>query len=114
MTTEIDRQRLTFNRGSWLRNVSAHTLDDGTIVWGQFEIPEIPDFDDDIVYTVTAPERPDSVAQRFYGNPALWWVIAVKNGLRLPFTQLHGGQRIVIPSPTQILSRIATDSVLRF
>jgi hypothetical protein len=114
MANDIDRQRLVFDRGSWLRNVSAHELKDGTIAWGQFEIPEIPDFDDDIVYTLTGPERPDSVARRFYGNPSLWWVIAIKNGFRLPFSQLRGGQKIVIPSPAEILSRISTDSALRF
>lgn len=44
-------------------------------------LPVIPVTDRDTYIVTTSPERLDKLAQTFYGDTALWWVIAAANGL---------------------------------
>ena len=36
----------------------------------------------DIYIQITSPERLDLLADQFYGDATLWWIIATTNGLR--------------------------------
>ncbi len=42
--------------------------------------PEIPRSQDDVYVYSTIGDRYDSLAQQYYGNSSLWWVIANANG----------------------------------
>ena len=44
-------------------------------------VPVIPLSDQDTYIKTTTPERLDKLANQFYGDATLWWVIAVSNGL---------------------------------
>jgi len=48
----------------------------------------------DIYIRVTTPERLDKLAYNFYGDAALWWIIATANNL--------GKGTLIIPSNTRI------------
>ena len=37
---------------------------------------------DDTVIQITSPDRLDKLAQEFYGDPSLWWVIAALNSIK--------------------------------
>lgn len=44
-------------------------------------VPVIPLSKQDIYIKTTTPERLDKLANQFYGDATLWWIIAVSNGL---------------------------------
>jgi hypothetical protein len=97
-------------QGGRLAEVSEHVslAEDGK-TFSYFELPEypvIPDQDDDILHVVTNADRPDKLASTFYGEPRLWWVIAVKNGWDQPATSLNPGDEITIPSPRYVRERL--------
>ena len=65
--------------------------------------PEIkPDFNDIYVYT-TQGDRYDLLAQTYYNDSTLWWVISRANP-SLPYDSVFptAGAQIRIPSPTRI------------
>ena len=79
---------------------------DGISFFDTVDLPDVPEQTDDIQYTVRSNERVDLLANGFYGDPALWWVIAVANGIELPPFNLHAGAIIRIPSPTFVTERL--------
>lgn len=64
---------------------------------------------DDTFFTVTQEvlQRPDLVAQTFYGNTELWWVIYEFNDIRDPLFELKLGQILRIPAIDRVLAAIA-------
>lgn len=53
---------------------------------------------DDIQHVVTGNDRIDLLAQRFYQDPVLWWVLAWANDLEILPTDLKVGSVITVPS----------------
>tara|TARA_Y100000034_G_scaffold130433_1_gene188919 strand:- start:1647 stop:1940 length:294 start_codon:yes stop_codon:yes gene_type:complete len=43
---------------------------------------KVPERNDDMYFIAIEGDRCDSLAQRFYGNPQLWWFIARVNNLK--------------------------------
>jgi hypothetical protein len=78
----------------------------GVEFWDLPDLPKIPVQTDDISYMVTANERVDLLANKYYGDPVLWWVIAVANGHELLPTALNEGETIRIPSPRYVLREL--------
>ena len=54
----------------------------GQRVYGVTLYPKIPIQDGDEFYSPIDGERVDSVAEKFYGDATLWWIIAKANGLK--------------------------------
>lgn len=50
--------------------------------------------------------RPDLLATDMYGNPDLFWVFAVRNGLQDPVFDLKFGMRLIIPHPSFVRTLI--------
>ena len=75
---------------------------DGYEFWDLSILPKIPVRLDDKRYQVQGPDRIDTLAQRFYGDPRLWWVIAVANNIEIVPTQLNEGMKLRIPSPSYV------------
>jgi len=75
----------------------------GVTFWDLLEVPPIPVQGDDQQYTVIMGDRVDTLAYNFYGDPTLWWVIALANDLEMLPTELNIGQVLRIPSPTYVL-----------
>ena len=96
---------LTIVRNSRLRFADLVSVDD-TVFWDVLDLPEVPVQQDDITYEVIGGDRIDNLANRFYGDPVLWWVIAVANDIELPPFGLHPGARIRVPSPTYVKERL--------
>lgn len=73
---------------------------DGKVVYKTSRYPEIPLSPDDIyVYTVQG-DRFDILAQQFYQDSSLWWVISIANANILNQSSLiiPGGIQIRIPA----------------
>lgn len=66
--------------------------------------------DGDIDYEVQSTDRIDRLAFNFYGDPVLWWVIAVSNDMEDLPTALVTGQTIRIPDPRYVKERLFTTS----
>ena len=73
---------------------------DGKVVYKTSRYPEIPLSPDDIyVYTVQG-DRFDILAQQFYQDSSLWWIISIANANILNQSSLviPGGIQIRIPA----------------
>jgi nucleoid-associated protein YgaU len=74
-----------------------------------WELPEYPTVDpanDDILYTVSRKDRIDKLADRFYGDPTLWWIIALANDFRLLPTDMRENMQIRIPNGKRVFTEI--------
>ena len=79
---------------------------DGIEFWDLPDYPEIPVRTDDLSHDVDDLDRIDLIANTFYKDPTLWWVIALANDIRLPDIQLNPGTTIRIPSPQFVFTEI--------
>ena len=73
---------------------------DGVEFFDVGDIPDIPVQPDDLVHVVSEGERIDLIANKYYNDSVLWWVVAVANDIELPPFGVNPGQRLRIPSPT--------------
>jgi hypothetical protein len=92
---------IRIRRKSRLQFVDIFNLE-GFEYWDLSILPEIPPQQDDQRYQVIGPDRIDNLAQKFYGDARLWWVIAVANGIEVVPTQLNVGQKLRIPSANYV------------
>ena len=74
------------------------TIDD-TEFWGMIELPDIPDKIDDQKHRVIGHDRLDTLANDYYGDPVLKFIIAQANNIEIEPTDLRVGEEIRIPSP---------------
>lgn len=76
-------------------------------------IPPMPVSSNDTYIVVTSPERLDKLANTFYGDASLWWVIAATNGLGKGTIIVPADSRLRIPSATNIQQVINDTNNLR-
>ena len=66
--------------------------------------PEVPLSDEDIYVYITQGDRFDILAQQYYGDQSLWWIISIANtaiaGTSLPSDLTQDS--LIIPQETQI------------
>ena len=60
--------------------------------------PDIPVTEDDIYVIVTAGDRYDVLADQFYGDQSLWWIIAAANNSKKDSFIPTLGTQIRIPA----------------
>jgi hypothetical protein len=70
---------------------------DGKRVYTTTYYPPIPLTNSDQFIQTKVGTRLDNLAQVYYGDSTLWWVIAKANGIR-GFTSLKSNTRLRIPS----------------
>lgn len=98
MTVRVrDTSRLRFAR---------LTIIGGVELWNLPEYPEIAPAGDDQRYVVDRKDRIDLLANSFYGNVELWWVIALRNELRLLPNDMYQNQVLQIPSARRVFNTI--------
>lgn len=78
----------------------------GVDCWEHPEYPEVLPAPDDILYTVTRKDRIDLLAHRFYGDSALWYIIALANDFRLLPTDMRENMQLRIPNGKRVFSEI--------
>lgn len=76
-------------------------------------IPPMPVASNDTYIVVTSPERLDKLANTFYGDASLWWVIAAANGLGKGTIIVPADSRLRIPSATNVQQVINDTNNLR-
>lgn len=78
------------------------TTVDGVEFFDILQLPSITEQTDDTTYEWKSNDHIDIVANRFYGDSMLWWVIAVANNIELVPIQLNEGQLLRIPAPRYV------------
>lgn len=63
--------------------------------------PDIPVTEDDIYIIATGGDRYDTLAQQFYGDSRLWWVIASANASKTDGLIAEPGVQLRIPANGQ-------------
>lgn len=82
------------------------TIIGGVEQWNLPEYPEIAPAPDDMRYVVSRRDRIDQLAFSTYQNSELWWIIALRNELRLLPNDMYVNQVLQIPSPRRVFSEI--------
>lgn len=76
---------------------STKTTIDGRTVFKPVIPPNIPLRDDDIYVATETGDRLDTLANQFYGNSSLWWIIASANNLHGAMFAVPDGTVLRIP-----------------
>ena len=78
-------------------NNETKKLNDGRVVYKSKLYPKIPKSDQDIYIVTQTGDRLDTLANQFYENSSLWWIIASANNVHdAPFA-LPDGTELRIP-----------------
>lgn len=81
------------------RNTPRTTTDNGTQYYVNVRYPEIPVSFNDIYVRTTEGDRYDTIAQQYYGDASLWWVISTANrGENQSSYYITPGTQIRIPN----------------
>ena len=68
--------------------------------------PTIPATANDTFIVTTSADRLDKLANTFYGDVSLWWVIAAANGLGKGTLVVPGNTKMRIPAKTEFLDQV--------
>lgn len=87
-----------------LQTTLLYRIDD-VIFWGPTSPPDVVPAQDDIEHTVAISDRIDLLANRYFGDPQLWWIIQLRNDLRLMPNDLVPGMKVYVPTYESLKSR---------
>jgi phage tail protein X len=82
---------------------------DGKKVYATTLYPIVQPQDSDVIVITSQADYLDSLAYKYYGDPTLWWIIAVVNNLGKARMSVPAGLQLRIPSTVnQILVQFNT------
>lgn len=81
---------------------------DGKRYMQSLVIPVVPVTTQDLYIVTTSTERLDKLAETFYGDSTLWWIIATANGIGKGTIVVAPETRLRIPDSTGIQQIINT------
>jgi hypothetical protein len=77
----------------------------GLVYYSQL-LPYIEPSDSDILIITEEEDRLDILANQFYGDPNLWWVIALYNNLTDIDLKLEAGLQLRMPNRSSVVTRL--------
>lgn len=87
-------------------NTKQFTTIDGITYRANTVYPEVPLSENDFYVITSAGDRYDTLAQQFYNDYSLWWIIAAANNSQQASLNVEPGVQIRIPTnPSQIVSQ---------
>ena len=72
-------------------------LNDGRLVYKSKIYRKIPKRDDDVYIVTQGGDRLDTLANQFYGDSSLWWIIATSNNIHDATFAVSDGTILRIP-----------------
>lgn len=75
-------------------------------------LPNIVGANDTYIETIT-PERLDILANKFYNDASLWWVIAAANGIGKGTIRVPIGTILRIPNVTDVMTYVTRINAIR-
>ena len=79
------------------RNTKVKVYKDGNRVFGLTFYPKIPIKDSDKFVAISRGQRLDTLADQYYGDTSLWWIISKANNLSGSEIQLDPSKTYRIP-----------------
>lgn len=79
------------------KNNKTQKLKDGRLVYKTKIYPNIPKSDRDIYVVTQTGDRLDTLANQFYGDSSLWWIIATANNIHDATFAVSDGTILRIP-----------------
>jgi hypothetical protein len=80
-------------------------LNDGRVVYRAKRYPNIPKSNNDIYVVTQGGDRLDTLANDFYSDSSLWWIIAAANNIHDASFAVSDGTTLRIPENyTEIIS----------
>jgi len=73
-------------------------LNDGRMVYRTKRYPSIPKLDSDIYIITQGGDRLDSIANHYYNDSSLWWIIASANNIHDPSFSVPEGTQLRVPT----------------
>ena len=70
---------------------------DGKRVYRTTQYPKIQPLDSDTIVISNEGDFLDSLAFKYYGDPTLWWIIALANGIGKARLSIEPGLQLRIP-----------------
>jgi hypothetical protein len=86
---------------------------DSVEFWDTLALPDAVARPDDIIHVVASSDRIDLLADQYYQNVSLWWVIAWANDLNILPTDLKENARIRIPSKDFVINELIRKAIRR-
>lgn len=87
-------------------NLSVEFKNTKGLVYNSILLPYIEPVDSDILIITEEDDRLDLLANQFFGDSQLWWVIATYNNLTDIDTKLEPGLQLRIPAtPASVTNR---------
>lgn len=74
-----------------------HPRFDGKRVYRTTQYPTISPSDNDTIVISDQGDFLDSLAYKYYGDPTLWWIIALANNIGKGRMSIEGGLQLRIP-----------------
>ena len=81
--------------------------------WDTLALPDATTRQDDIQHTVSSYDRIDLLADRYYQDPGLWWVIAWANSLDILPTDMKENMQLRIPSKDYVFNELIRKAIRR-
>lgn len=78
-------------------NNETQKLSDGRVVYRTRLYPNIPKTDKDIYIVTQTGDRLDTLANQFYGDSSLWWIIATANNIHDATFAVEDGTTLRVP-----------------
>ena len=102
-----EQASVTLDPSSWLSDEDFILVYDkdigGKVAFFDFsEMESLPPSSGDFTITADSATRLDRLAYAVYGKVALWWVIAIRNGIDDAITGIYPGMRIIIPDASLV------------
>lgn len=72
-------------------------LNDGRLVYKSKIYRKIPKRDDDVYIVTQGGDRLDTLANQFYGDSSLWWIIATANNIHDATFAVDPGTELRLP-----------------
>ena len=63
------------------QNIGTYTTNDGKLIYLPTKYPSVATSNNDYYIIARAEDRLDLIATDFFGDPTLWWVVAMANDL---------------------------------
>lgn len=86
-------------------------LIDGVEFWDTIDLPVYIPQPNDVKYVTQSGDRLDLLAQRYYQDPLLMWVIAWANDIDLMPAKLTLNTPLTIPDPTYVKTKLVRGQV---
>lgn len=101
-----------FSESSFLKTTRVIRTEDGVDSWDLFEPPDLTERPGDLSFVIDRPIRPEQISLSLYNDENLWWVIALANNIRVPYSELYPGRTLRIPDPAYVFSLVRSQEEL--